>query len=165
MSPQLVHLKSQHWLHHVQPKVVNLSYESLTSHEARQAIRELKTSNPKFHTEITTGRPIELSEEEVEPEENNTTTTDELSSSDHIQIVMSSATAGEVIARVDEADLAADSEDSDDESAYEPPTSEPTGLSSALKSVASRRELPQRAAKANTSYTLQEWWNNIDIDD
>ncbi|KAG8685317.1 hypothetical protein FRC11_010785 [Ceratobasidium sp. 423] len=82
----------------------NLSYQSLTSHEARQAIQELKTSNPKFHAEITAGRPIELSEE-VEPEENNTTTTDELSSSDHIQIVMSSATAGEVIARVDEADL------------------------------------------------------------
>ncbi|KAG8747680.1 hypothetical protein FRC11_012269, partial [Ceratobasidium sp. 423] len=51
----------------------NLLYESLTSHEARQAIQELKTPNPEFQAEITAGRPIELSEEEVEPEENNTT--------------------------------------------------------------------------------------------
>ncbi|KAG8749815.1 hypothetical protein FRC11_010994 [Ceratobasidium sp. 423] len=80
-----------------------LSYESLTSHKAHQAIWELKTSNPEFQAEITAGRPIELSKEEVEPEEKNTTATD--------------------------------SEDSDDQSTCEPPTPEPTGLSSALKAT------------------------------
>lgn len=34
----------------------NLSYESLTSRGARQAILELRTTDPDFYTEITSGR-------------------------------------------------------------------------------------------------------------
>ncbi|CAE6433668.1 unnamed protein product [Rhizoctonia solani] len=101
----------------------SLSYECLTSHEAHQAIRELKTSSPQFHAEITVGGPVELSEKEVEPEKNDTTTADELSTREHVRIIMTSATAGEVVAKVGEARLA--DEDSGDESAYEPLASKP----------------------------------------
>ncbi|EUC54439.1 DDE superfamily endonuclease, partial [Rhizoctonia solani AG-3 Rhs1AP] len=139
----------------------NLSYESLTSHEARQAIRQLKTSDPEFHTEITAGRQVvPSSEEDVEPEDGNSTS-DELSTADHVRIVMGSATATEVMAQQDA--LAAN-QDSDDESTYEPPAPNPTGASDGSGSMPARREIPKRAAKKNTSYTLQEWWNRIDID-
>ncbi|KAG8681083.1 hypothetical protein FRC11_001575 [Ceratobasidium sp. 423] len=94
----------------------NLSYESLTSHEARQAIRELKNSNPKFHAEITAGRPITPSEEDVEAEEseNDPTHTDELTLAQHVQIVMESDNATELAASMDQVDRSVD--ESDDES-------------------------------------------------
>ncbi|EUC57320.1 hypothetical protein RSOL_218080, partial [Rhizoctonia solani AG-3 Rhs1AP] len=139
----------------------NLSYESLTSHEARRAIQELKTSNPEFHTEITAGRPVVLpsSEQDVEPEDGDSAT-DELSTADHVRIVMGSATATEAAAQQDAA-----SQDSDDESTYEPPAPTYAGASDGSGSMPARREIPARAAKKNTFYTLQEWWNRVDIDD
>ncbi|KEP45194.1 DDE superfamily endonuclease, partial [Rhizoctonia solani 123E] len=55
----------------------NLSYSSLTSHEARQAIQALRTSDPKFHAEITAGRPASLTEDDENNEEDGNNEGDE----------------------------------------------------------------------------------------
>ncbi|KAG8757132.1 hypothetical protein FRC11_004775 [Ceratobasidium sp. 423] len=121
----------------------DLSYESLPSHEAHQAIRELKSPNPKFHAEITAGRPIMLSEEDVEAEEseNNPTHTDELTLAQHVQIVMASDNATELAASMDQVDHSVD--ESDDESSYEPPVFDSVGSSFEPDLAPTRRELPQ----------------------
>ncbi|KAG9125184.1 hypothetical protein FRC07_008640 [Ceratobasidium sp. 392] len=47
----------------------NLSYESLTSREARAAILELRSTDPTFYAEITSGAPVTVSEAQAQMED------------------------------------------------------------------------------------------------
>ncbi|KAG8786824.1 hypothetical protein FRC12_016212 [Ceratobasidium sp. 428] len=47
----------------------NLSYESLTSREARSAILELRSTDPTFYAEITSGAPVTISEAQAQLED------------------------------------------------------------------------------------------------
>ncbi|EUC59566.1 DDE superfamily endonuclease, partial [Rhizoctonia solani AG-3 Rhs1AP] len=140
----------------------NLSYDSLTSHEACQAIRDLKNMNPTLYGEIASGRAAKLSEHDIELEDDDSASADELSAVEHAQIVMQSSTAAEVYSQAKKANL--DIEDSDDESIYEPSVSEASALLGAPEQTPAKRNLPRRATREHVSYALQ-WWNEVNLED
>ncbi|EUC67583.1 DDE superfamily endonuclease, partial [Rhizoctonia solani AG-3 Rhs1AP] len=152
----------------------NLSYSSLTSHEARQAIQALRTSDPKFHAEITAGRPASLTEDDENNEEDGNNEGDEdaeedsdeaLSAAEVVQMVMTSADAIEVSERLACSINSETSDLDDDDSDYDPKSSPETvqGDQHITEELRDRRS--KRSSRRDIDYSSVAWWNSIDLED
>lgn len=133
----------------------NLSYESLSSRIARQAIQALITSDPDLHAEITAGRQPVPSEENVGlDEDSDTELLPQVEVSELTDIIMASSNASEVSGRLDALDNET-ADNTDDDTAYEPEASEQTAVS--CEEAAPRRST--RAVRPPSRYSSSQWWN------